>query len=123
MDALLEEHRSLNNQLRALEKAWGLNGDVDLSMLMFELRETLARHFEAEEASPLYSTLPETSPVYRDRLHRLRENHPDIHEHATRLAHTTSTIVEEVAALIAAIRRHEAEEAEIIQKAFVRAMD
>ena len=121
MDALLEEHKSLNQKMRELERACGLGHDgASLDKHVTELHRMLAAHFEAEEASPLYTTLPNDQPVYREALENLRDKHPAILDHCARLMETSQDLMKELAGLIETIRRHEQAEAEIIQKVYVR---
>lgn len=90
------------------------------------LREALAKHFHGEETGYLFVGLPEAHPRFGNRLDRLREEHApmlealdDARERARALGQDggtmdAKTLRKRVLAVISMLRRHEAEENEII---------
>jgi hypothetical protein len=93
------------------------------------LTETLRAHFEGEQRSTLYCEIPIRFPRYAERLTRLATEHDEIielalvaHERAKTLhgaeVHDLRQFNARVQLLIARIRRHEAEENEIMMRAY-----
>ena len=94
------------------------------------LTDTLRDHFKGEMKGDLYRELPKRFPRFADRLKRLAAEHGEILQMA-RAAHESGKALQgaseihelrqfnaRVQLLIASIRRHEAEENEIMMRAY-----
>jgi hypothetical protein len=92
------------------------------------LASKLRSHFREEEQAALYCEVPERFPRFADRLRRLASEHEQILDRASDLVRRAGTLnhtrIHElrefnagVQLLVASIRRHEAEENEIVLSA------
>ena len=129
--SLREEHASLDGRLEALEKGLAASGGLgreELTQRLTELQRFLQRHFGREEDSPFYRELPLRQPHLTDRLTRLRNEHQEITEEITALCEAAGSsgsgslepeIVDRIRALTQRIRRHERDETEIVQRAWL----
>jgi len=134
VDETLAEHRDAMHVVSSVEDCLDRHPDREggwIAQIREELprlADTLRHHFEVESKGPLYRQLPRSHPRFAERLHRLETEHERILgsvEEVTRKADTLHDppppeIREFNAAmqlLVATIRRHEAEENEIILSA------
>ena len=93
-----------------------------------KLRGTLAAHFKVESGEPLFRTIPTAHPRFAGRLSRLESEHEGMLEELDQVVRqaegSQSRIYEQrelngrIQLLIAKIRRHEAEENEILIEAY-----
>jgi len=133
-DEALEEHRECMQVVSTVESCLDRHPDRDgqwIAQLCDELprlAETLRCHFTAEQQGPLYSTLPVTHPRFASRLQKLEGEHAKIIkavEEAVQKAvdlhdpqmYEIREFNAELQLMVATIRRHEAEENEIILSA------
>lgn len=134
VDATLDDHRETMRAVSTIEaqldRGPGANGDWVLGLLeeLPRLCETLRCHFSEEQEGPLYRSLPVTHPRLATRLAKLEAEHSTVLaaiEEAIRRGRELSDpqLYEmreynaQLQLLIARIRRHEAEENEIILEA------
>jgi hypothetical protein len=93
------------------------------------LSEALSAHFRMEEQEPLFVTMPSARPRFAQTLVRLKAEHEDMLQEledvraraaklGTERLREQRTVNGQVQMLIAAIRRHEAEENEILIHAY-----
>ena len=112
---------------RCLDRHPDLEGDwiARIGEELPRLAETLRCHFAKEQEGPLFRQLPLSHPRFADRLHRLEDEHArilrsieDVTRKAQQLQDPPPYEIRELNAavqlLVATIRRHEAEENEII---------
>lgn len=90
------------------------------------LREALAKHFRGEETGYLFVGLPEEHPRFANRLDRLRAEHGPMLETLDEVREQVQafgddggqmdarTLGKRVLAVVSSLRRHEAEENEIL---------
>jgi hypothetical protein len=133
-DEALDEHRECMQVVSSVESCLDRHPDRDgqwIRQLCDELPrlvETLRCHFHAEEDGPLYSTLPVTHPRFASRLRKLEGEHAKIIESVEDAIQKAVTLSDpqmyeirefnaELQLMVATIRRHEAEENEIILSA------
>jgi hypothetical protein len=92
------------------------------------LADRLDKHFREEEQAALYREVPERFPRYAERLRKLAAEHTEIVDRATDLVRRARTLDRSrihqlrefnagVQLLVASIRRHEAEENEVVMGA------
>ena len=134
LDATLDEHRGLMETVAALEQCLDTPPDREgrwretLLESLTQLTDTMRCHFSAEQDGALYQEIPERFPRFAQRLRALAAEHESIladAEAALKLGRdgTGDRIYEQrqlnarVQLLVATIRRHEAEENEIILSA------
>ncbi len=132
--SLHEEHASLDTRLEMLEKGLCTEGEDaasgDLAERLGDLKRFLEQHFAREENSPFYQELPLRQPHLSDRLARLQSEHAEIASELTALceaAHAAAegggapdpNLTERMRALARRIRRHERDETEIVQRAWL----
>lgn len=125
VEATASAHRELLGAVRALEVLTEAEvspalGDVERRIT--DLANVFVEHMRQEEASDLFSWLPERFPDMRRDVERLREEHRVLLASIRELADATRRVPEfdltspfsvRIRALIAAIRRHEAEESSL----------
>ncbi len=129
-DETLDDHRECMRALARLEDCIDRHPDGEqwLSRIREELpklAETLKAHFLDEEQGPLYRSVPLSKPRFAERLRRLETEHGEMVDavrRATRRAeqlddpeqHEIRNFNAQLQLLVATIRRHEAEENEIV---------
>jgi len=128
----LDDHRETMAVVAEVESCMDRNPDrawvADLATELPRLESTLRRHFAEEQEGPLYSRLPFQHPRLAARLGRLEAEHAvvlrsirDAVERAGTLGeaplYELRAFASQVQLLVATIRRHEAEENEIILEA------
>jgi hypothetical protein len=130
-DQVLDDHRHCMQVVSSVEDCLDRHPDLEgqwIAQLCEELprlAETLRCHFSAEQEGPLYKTLPVTHPRFAAQLSKLEGEHSTIIEavedavtKAVRLKdpqmHEIREFNAELQLMVARIRRHEAEENEII---------
>lgn len=127
---ILDEHQQcmrLAGEVEALLRASGKDGwATSLHERLGILSEALAKHFDGEERGYLFVGLPEAYPRFGHRLDRLRAEHApmlqtldDVRREARKLADGEESmdarkLRRRVLAVISMLRRHEAEENEIL---------
>jgi hypothetical protein len=133
-DEALDEHRECMQVVSSVENCLDRHPDregqwiAQLSEELPRLAETLRCHFIAEQEGPLYQTLPVTHPRFASRLQKLEGEHAKIIaavEDAVQKAvslndppmYEIREFNAELQLMVATIRRHEAEENEIILSA------
>jgi hemerythrin-like domain-containing protein len=133
-DVTLEEHRQCMQVVAEVESILDRQPDREGRWLgeirdkLPELRNTLAAHFRGEEDGPLFRQLPIQAPQLSGRLSRLEEEHQGILESVESLTRRAEKLQDpevyelrelnaQVQLLIATIRRHEAEENELVMQA------
>ena len=133
-DEALNEHRECMQVVSSVENCLDRHPDREgqwigqLSEELPRLAETLRSHFIAEQEGPLYQTLPVTHPRFASRLQKLEGEHAKIIaavEDAVQKAvslndpqmYEIREFNAELQLMVATIRRHEAEENEIILSA------
>jgi len=133
-DELLVEHRGCMEVVIEVERCLDCQPDREgrwvsrLLECLPRLATTLRTHFDVEQQGPLYRKLPISFPRFADRLEHLEAEHVRILEVVDRaLARArdlrTAEMYEirelnaQIQLLVATIRRHEAEEDEIILQA------
>jgi len=131
LESLLDEHRECMQVVAEVETCLDEAPDREgrwLGRLLPKLEtltERLRTHFVEEEQASLYRDVPERYPRYADRLKRLASEHGEIVERATDLVrragaldptriHQLREFNAGVQMLVASIRRHEAEENEVV---------
>ncbi|HXV76604.1 MAG TPA: hemerythrin domain-containing protein [Candidatus Polarisedimenticolaceae bacterium] len=134
LEQTLDDHRAAMQVVAGVEDCLDRHPDRDgewIETLRSELRrliETLRAHFSAEEDGPLYRALPVSHPRFATRLRTLEAEHGRILDRAAqaviradRLSEPRLYEIRELNAdlqlLVATIRRHEAEENEIVLSA------
>jgi hemerythrin-like domain-containing protein len=134
LDGILDEHRECMQIVAEVEACLDEAPDREgrwMGRLLPKLEVLAGRlrsHFRGEEEASLYREVPERFPRFADRLERLLSEHAEILERAEDLArragaldHTRIHELREFNAgaqmLVASIRRHEAEENEVILSA------
>ena len=134
VDGVLDDHRDAMQIVSGVENCLDRHPDrggewvANLLEELPRLLETLRCHFSAEQEGPLYRNLPITHPRFAARLKKLESEHDQIvraTEAAIRRAENLSepALYEireynaELQLLVATIRRHEAEENEIVLSA------
>ena len=131
---IAEEHRRLTRAIRAVEETLDQHPNAawlrDLLPRIERLSDTAEAHFHSEGSSELYRELPEESPRFAKRLEELENEHDailDLARAAVDLARSLSADAEiyelreldaRVQWLLAFLRRHEAEETEIVMRAY-----
>ena len=124
MEVLAEVERCVD---RTPDEAWV----TDLMRCLPNLRESLQRHFTEEESGTLYDTMPMVFPHLSRRFEELRSEHPRLLENVDEIlgkaekleAPETYELREldaHVQLLLARIRRHEAQENELVFEAVWR---
>ena len=89
------------------------------------LRATLVKHYELEEQGPLYNGIPQRHPRFTRKLSRLVEEHDEILRSLDAVVsgagetapEDTAEVELRAGVVLARIRRHEAEEIEIVLNA------
>lgn len=134
LDATLDEHHECMRLVADVEACLGESPDREgrwigrLLPRLHTLTETLRAHFCQEEQAALYREVPEKFPQFAERLERLAAEHGEIMQRATELLgkagsldhshiHSLREFNAGAQLLIAAIRRHEAEENEVVLSA------
>jgi len=134
VDEALGEHRECMQVVsevedcleRRLDRGGQWVGEV-LAVLP-RLAASLRAHFEAEQGGALFRKVPLTHPQYADRLQRLEAEHDQILKRIDEVVGKAEGVASEklyevrelnaqVQMLVATIRRHEAEETEILMGA------
>ena len=131
LDAILDEHRDCMRVVSEVEACLDESPDRDgrwigrLLPRLEVLSDRLRSHFQEEEQAALYREVPERFPRFADRLRRLAVEHTEIVGRATDLVRQAKALDQSrihqlrefnagVQMLVASIRRHEAEENEIV---------
>jgi len=134
LDATLDDHRQCMQVVADVEACLEEHPDREgqwigrLLPRLEALHGTLRAHFREEEQAALYREVPERFPRFAERLERLAGEHADILERADALVRRAGSLdssrIHElrefnagVQLLIAGIRRHEAEENEVVLSA------
>jgi len=134
VDETLEEHRGCMAVVAEVERCLDQKPDQDgvwlarMTESLPRLARTLRDHFRSEQQGPLFRKLPVTFPRFAHRLEQLEAEHVRILEivdsvvaRARNLADPQIYEIRELNAqvqlIIATIRRHEAEENEIVVQA------
>ena len=135
LQTTLDEHRGCMQVVAALEDLLARRPDppdawlADLIVLLGTLRTTLAEHFESEQDGALFQEVPVKKPDLADQVDRLGVEHTAMLETLDALAERCTAVREpethhlrelngHAQLLISTIRRHEAEENEIIMNAY-----
>jgi len=130
-DVTLEEHRACMEVVSEVEAILDRQPDREGRWLdeirgkLPTLRRTLEAHFRGEEDGPLFRQLPIQSPQLSGRLSRLADEHEGILRSVDDLVARADALEEpevyqlrelnaQVQLLVATIRRHEAEENELV---------
>jgi len=133
-DEALDEHRECMQVVSSVENCLDRHPDREgqwIAQLCDELprlADTLRCHFSAEQEGPLYRTLPVTHPRFASRLQKLEGEHAKIIEAVEEAVQRAVSLRDpqmyeirefnaELQLMVATIRRHEAEENEIILSA------
>jgi hypothetical protein len=133
-DVTLDEHRACMAVVAEVETILDRQPDrggkwlASLREKLPELRRTLETHFAGEEGGPLFRQLPIQAPQLSGRLSRLEEEHAGILVSVDSLTDRAAALDEpevyelrelnaQVQLLVATIRRHEAEENELVMQA------
>lgn len=126
--ATLDEHSAFLHMLDDLlllarkpaedEAVWR----AELARQVEELRDALAVHFASEELGPLFTQIPQEMPHWAPRIGRLGSEHSAVIHRLSALALRAGSLSRadlagETLRLVALIRRHEAEETEILAHA------
>jgi hemerythrin-like domain-containing protein len=131
LDATLDDHRECMRIVAEVEACLDDRPDRDGRWMrrmlprLEAMTDKLRSHFEEEEQAALYREVPEKFPRFAERLERLAAEHSqilasaaDLLQHAGKLNHTRIHELREfnagVQLLVARIRRHEAEENEVV---------
>lgn len=131
VDEALGEHRECMRVVGELEDCLDRHPDrggrwvSELLGVLPRLESALGEHFEAEQGGALFRKVPLTHPQFAERLGRLETEHPAILERIRALSEKARKVdgqklyeVRELNAqaqlLVATIRRHEAEETEVL---------
>jgi len=134
LESILDEHRECMRFVAEVEACLDEHPDREgrwmgrLLPKLEALAGTLRSHFQEEEQASLYREVPERFPRFADRLQRLASEHAEILDRASDLVrrsgaldHTRIHELREfnagVQMLVASIRRHEAEENEVVLSA------
>lgn len=134
LDATLDEHRSIRDCLARVEACLDRRPQApeawlsDLSGCLRTLRATLAEHFEAEEAGPLFKAIPAAHPRLATRLKALEDEHPTILEQIDAVLRRGDGLTEpepfelrelnaRAQLVVARVCRHEAAENELVMEA------
>jgi hypothetical protein len=134
VDAALDEHRECMQVVAQVEACLDEHPDREGRWLgrllprLETLTDTLRNHFREEEQAALYREVPVKFPRFADRLERLASEHREILERADELIRKAgrldTTVIHQqrefnagVQLLVASIRRHEAEENEVVLSA------
>jgi len=136
VETTLAAHRGVMQAILGVEACLDRHPDADgiwLGTLRAELPrlvETLERHFDEEQTGPLYQSVPLAHPRFAERLRVLEAEHETLlagaragADRAHRLGprgvelHELRALNGEIQLLVARIRRHEAEENEIVLEA------
>lgn len=137
LEAILDEHRDCMQIVAEVEACLDEHPDREgewMGRMLPKLKALagkLRSHFREEEQASLYREVPERFPRFADRLQRLASEHSQILARATDLVgragaldHTRIHELREfnagVQMLVASLRRHEAEENEVILSAHWR---
>jgi len=135
VEAALDEHRECMQIVGAVEACLDERPDREgrwmgkLMPRLENLSAMLRAHFCGEEQTSLYREVPVKSPQYAETLNRLLAEHEQILERIDALLHKAGDIdhtrIHEqrefnagVQLLVASIRRHEAEENEVVLGAY-----
>ena len=131
-----ESHHDVIHAVMALEDVLSRSPEPAVDWLaalateLGHLHDLLHCHFDDEREGELYGDLPERFPRYAPRLAQLAEEHDDLLERTDVLARQTKALgsdaevwrLRELNArgqlLAAILRRHEAEENEIVMRAY-----
>ena len=134
VDETLEEHRGCMRVVAEVEECVDRQPDREGAWLgrlvecLPRLASTLRAHFQVEQEGPLYRKLPVSFPRFAHRLEQLEAEHVRILEAVDGIVarardmsdgrvHEMRELNAQVQLLIATIRRHEAEENEIVVQA------
>ena len=134
VEVTLDEHRACMAVVAEVETILDRQPDragkwlATLREKLPELRRTLETHFAGEEGGPLFRQLPIQAPQLSGRLSRLEEEHAGILVSVDSLADRADALDDpevyelrelnaQVQLLVATIRRHEAEENELVMQA------
>jgi len=134
VDVTLEEHRACMEVVAEVEGILDRQPDREGAWLgelrgkLPELRRTLSAHFAGEEQGPLFRQLPIQAPQLSGRLQRLEDEHQGILDSVDTLLERADALNDpeifqlrelnaQVQLLVATIRRHEAEENELVMQA------
>jgi hypothetical protein len=134
LETILDDHRECMQIVAEVEACLDEHPDREGRWMgrmlpkLEALAGTLRSHFREEEQASLYREVPERFPRFADRLQRLASEHSEILDRATELVrragaldHTRIHELREfnagVQMLVANLRRHEAEENEVILSA------
>jgi hypothetical protein len=113
--------RNLSDLSEALHVTSCTERDARIASRLEALEHQLAAHFDAEERSGLFGPFLEAFPRFSRPLERLRREHPAILAQTRALREACARgedAARRVRALVASIRRHEAEETEILHRAY-----
>jgi len=134
LEETLQQHHTCMSRVAELEKALDQHPDEEgrwIGRIRKELpllRGTLSHHFEEEQEAALYRELPVRYPRFADRIKKLASEHDGILQaidtvtvaaqglHQAEL-HELRELNARIQLLVATIRRHEAEENELIMSA------
>jgi hypothetical protein len=134
LDETLDDHRKAMQIVSGVEDCLDRHPDRHgewIANLLEELKrliEMLRCHFAAEQEGPLYRTLPVSHPRFASRLSKLEGEHDQILRAVEQAVQKAQSLDQpqlyeireynaELQLLVATIRRHEAEENEIILSA------
>lgn len=134
VEETLDEHRQCMKVVSDVERCLDRQPDREGRWLLRlrdalpRLASTLREHFRAEEEGPLYRALPVSFPRFALRLEKLEAEHVRILETVDSVTARAGTLSDpemyemrelnaQVQLIVATIRRHEAEENEIVIEA------
>ncbi len=135
LERAIEEHKECTRRLVELESCLGERADTEVRSLaalrdcLAAVSETFRVHFASEQQGPLFREFPSTFPQFSFRLEKLAAEHGTLLAEAAELearveelrkvhAREMRAIETRVRLLAARLRRHEAEEDEILLSAY-----
>jgi iron-sulfur cluster repair protein YtfE (RIC family) len=134
LEETLEQHHTCMSRVAELEEILDRHPDEEgrwIGRIRQELpllRDTLSHHFKEEQEAALYRELPVRYPRFAERIEKLASEHDGILEAIDKVTaaaqglqrpelHDLRELNARIQLLVATIRRHEAEENELIMSA------
>jgi len=132
IEETLDEHRACMDMVSEVEHCLdrhpkpGGEWTVRLRAALTRLGETLRGHFAGEEQGPMFTRMPESHPRFAARLQKLKNEHAVILDRVREVLDRVNVVKDDARdyelreinshaqLLIATLRRHEAEENEIV---------
>lgn len=126
------EHVGIRAQLRELEvivSAVQSGPGGALAGAFAQLTQVLAQHFNKEEASDMFTALPERLPDLAPEIERLKVEHADVlqrlrlaQQNAAKISEIRAQVIKQAHEVVEIVRRHEKSEGELLQRAFLAEM-